>query len=138
VGEDGGGGEAEGGDGTGGREGDPWGRRARHGRVPLPMPGNPKESKWRSTPDAARKRPHFRGTVPRELLERVRERAAELDALDGRGGEEPPARRGLTDSAILERALELWLEATDPAREQSGCGRSVRPRVSRQGAPAAA
>ncbi len=88
------------------------------------MPGNPKGSKWRSTPDAARKRPHFKGTVPRELLERVRERAAELDALHGvGGGEEPQAagrRRGLTDSAILERALELWLEATDPAREPRG------------------
>lgn len=62
------------------------------------MGGNPIGSRWRSTPDADRNRPHFRGTVPRELVEEVRELAASL-GIEGRGA----------DSKVLEEALRLWV-----------------------------
>lgn len=73
------------------------------------MGGNPKDSIWRATPDGYRQRPRFGGTVPRELVDQVREKAARL-GLTGRGA----------DSAILEEALRLWLSSEEPEKLARG------------------
>lgn len=74
------------------------------------MGGNPKDSPWRSTPDEDRKRPRFGGTVPRDLLDEVREKAQRV-GITGRGA----------DSAILEEALRAWVGSAAKPGSEAQC-----------------
>lgn len=61
------------------------------------MPGNPKDSAWRSTPREKRKRKPIEITLPDASLELL----AELSAASGEHR-----------SRVIERALELYAEET--------------------------